>query len=232
MPHPSFQPARLALCLSAALILGGCAAALPHRIEPQRGAAPPPPAAPPRQAAPAAPEAPPAPPTPELSADMPLPRLPAYARPDDGPLASEAAGDELRRARERTGLSDAQLARLQAAQQQLAAGDSASALTALQSLNAELAAERRSYTVQEGESLWHIAAHPEVYRNPYLWPLLWSANQERVRKPYQVYKGMRLQVPLHPTVQEVSAALAYGQSHASEGKAAAGAEPPAKTPSP
>ena len=130
---------------------------------------------------------------------------------------SELASAELKQAQDRIGLSDAQQAQLQEAQDKLAAGDSGSALPLLQALNAQLQSETRSYVVQEGESLWHVAGQQEVYGNPYLWPLVWEANKNRVKQPYQVYQGLRLTIPAHPTLQEVSQALAYSKSNGPEG---------------
>jgi nucleoid-associated protein YgaU len=131
--------------------------------------------------------------------------------------ASASAQAELQQAENRTGLSDAQLAQLQQAQDKLAAGESESALALLQALNSQLQTETRSYVVQEGESLWHVAGQSKVYGNSYLWPLVWQANKSKVKQPYQLYKGMHLTIPAHPTVQEVSTALAYSKSNSPQG---------------
>ena len=173
---------------------------------------------------------------------MPLPNLPALSRPappgaaaadtriaradvTNPALASpapvsqqvELAQAELKKAQDRISLSDAQLAQLQQAQDKLAAGDSGSAFLLLQELNAQLQTETRSYVVQENESLWHVAGQQEVYGNSYLWPLVWQANKHKVKQPYQLYKGLRLTVPAHPTLQEVSDALAYSKNNGNEG---------------
>jgi nucleoid-associated protein YgaU len=167
---------------------------------------------------------------------MPLPNLPVLPRPasaTDGQQIARAetavamvrtpsaAADpvqvELQKAQNRTGLSDAQLQQMQTAQDRLAAGDSNGALLLLQALNQQLQSETRSYVVQSGESLWHVAGQPEVYGNSYLWPLVWEANKNRVKQPYQLYKGLRLTIPAHPTVQEVTEALAYAKKNGADG---------------
>ncbi|MDB5978294.1 MAG: hypothetical protein JWR07_5054 [Nevskia sp.] len=174
-------------------------------------------------------------------AGMPLPNLPSLAgpTPPDAPATNTqiaradvtdlaagqaSAGDqtqlaqaELRKAQDRIGLSDAQVGQLQQAQDKLAAGDSGTAFLLLQELNAQLQTETRSYVVQENESLWHVAGQQEVYGNSYLWPLVWQANKHRVKQPYQLYKGLRLTIPAHPTLQEVSEALAYSKNNSGEG---------------
>ena len=185
-------------------------------------------------------------------AGMPLPNLPTLAGPtppdapaantqiaraDTGDLAAgqAPAGDqvqlaqaELRKAQDRIGLSDAQVGQLQQAQDKLAAGDSGTAFLLLQELNMQLQTETRSYVVQENESLWHVAGQQEVYGNSYLWPLVWQANKHKVKQPYQLYKGLRLTIPAHPTLQEVSEALAYSKNNGVEGMRPA-ADPQAST---
>jgi len=174
---------------------------------------------------------------------MPLPNLPTLPRPgtpentrvaraDTADLAAAKAADaapasadqasqlaqiELNKAQNRIGLSDAQVAQLQQAQDKLAAGDSATALLLLQALNEQLQSETRSYVVQDGESLWHVAGQQEVYGNSYLWPLVWQANKNKVKQPYQLYKGLRLTIPAHPTVQEVAEALAESKANSEAG---------------
>ncbi|AMV71727.1 lysM domain-containing protein [Desulfuromonas sp. DDH964] len=52
-----------------------------------------------------------------------------------------------------------------------------------------------SYTVGEGESLYSIAAQPQVYDDPLLWPLLYKANRDQIRDPRQIYSGQVLTIP-------------------------------------
>lgn len=170
---------------------------------------------------------------------MPLPNLPSLqgadqpaaapaetqlARADTSPRvalqtdhSAELARIELKKAQNRILLSDAQLERLQAAQDRIASGDNGGAFVILQTLNAELQNETRSYVVQDNESMWHVAGLQEVYGNSYLWPLVWQANRDRVKKPSQLYKGLRLSFPAHPTAEEVSQALAYSTTNNLEG---------------
>jgi hypothetical protein len=173
--------------------------------------------------------------------DMPLPNLPVLqphppaptennqvARAEamqvpDSTLSLAAGGGsgqvhvELKMAQDRTGLSDAELAELQQAQDQLAAGNDSGALTLLKGLNAQLQGDTHIYVVQEGESLWHVAGQSATYGNAYLWPLVWQANRGKLRQPSQLYKGMRLVIPTHPTVQEVAQALAYSKGNSTQG---------------
>jgi LysM domain len=52
-----------------------------------------------------------------------------------------------------------------------------------------------TYTVAAGDTLWTIAAQPQVYNDPLLWPLLYKANRDQIRDPRQVYSGQVLSIP-------------------------------------
>jgi nucleoid-associated protein YgaU len=71
----------------------------------------------------------------------------------------------------------------------------------------------RPYVVRTNERLADISARSDVYGNRYLWPLLWRANQNQLRKPEDLHSGMQLQVPSYPTVSEVADALDYSHSN-------------------
>lgn len=61
----------------------------------------------------------------------------------------------------------------------------------------------RAYDVREGDTLWIIAARPEVYGDPLLWPLLYKANRDQIRDPRQVYLGQVLDVPRNVSEAEL-----------------------------
>lgn len=50
------------------------------------------------------------------------------------------------------------------------------------------------YTVQEGDSLWGIAARNDVYGDPLLWLLLYQGNRDQIKDPRQVYAGQTLTI--------------------------------------
>ncbi len=52
-----------------------------------------------------------------------------------------------------------------------------------------------SYVVQKGDSLWSIAAKPEVYGKATKWRRLFDANRDVLKSPDQVRPGMTLRVP-------------------------------------
>jgi len=51
------------------------------------------------------------------------------------------------------------------------------------------------YTVRRGETLPQIAARPELYNDVALWPLIYRANRDQIRDPYQLWPGQTLKIP-------------------------------------
>lgn len=145
--------------------------------------------------------------------------LPPAAAPSIRPAAAAESptSAEIRsllgKASERTGLDDAQLARIAQLQATAARGEQENALVGLLRLNDELDAAYSSYSVGNGESLWQIAAKPEAYGNANLWPLIWRANPKALPQPGQVKSGQKLRVPRYPSLKAVTEALDYASSH-------------------
>lgn len=52
-----------------------------------------------------------------------------------------------------------------------------------------------AYTVRRGETLPQIAAKPEIYNDAALWPLIYRANRDQIRDPYQLWPGQVLKIP-------------------------------------
>lgn len=51
------------------------------------------------------------------------------------------------------------------------------------------------YTVRHGDSLWKIAARPEVYANPLRWVGIYQANRHHVKNANAIYPGQVLLIP-------------------------------------
>lgn len=51
------------------------------------------------------------------------------------------------------------------------------------------------YTVRRGDSLWKIAARPEVYANPLRWVGIYQANRHHVKNAHAIYPGQVLLIP-------------------------------------
>ncbi len=64
-----------------------------------------------------------------------------------------------------------------------------------QESGAAVPAPPASYTVRRGETLPQIAARPELYNDAALWPLIYRANRDQIRDPYQLWPGQVLKIP-------------------------------------
>lgn len=109
------------------------------------------------------------------------------------------------------GLDDAQLLQLRAAEEIMVTGNSRLAYGRLRMLNEQLQKRIRSYTVQSGDSLWVIAARPEVYANGLLWPLIWRNNAVLIPDPNRLRRGQVLKLKLHPSADEIAGAVAHAR---------------------
>lgn len=52
-----------------------------------------------------------------------------------------------------------------------------------------------TYTVEKCDDLWSISAKPQIYDDPWLWPLLWDANSGKIKDPNKIKEGTVLDVP-------------------------------------
>jgi len=63
-----------------------------------------------------------------------------------------------------------------------------------------------TYKVGEGETLWNIANHPEVYGDGLLWPLLYQANRDQIKDPRQIFPGQILNIRRDLTAEDIAQA--------------------------
>ena len=52
-----------------------------------------------------------------------------------------------------------------------------------------------SWKVYKGEFLWKIASYPEIYGKGSKWPLIYRANQDKIKDPNLIYPNQILQIP-------------------------------------
>ncbi|MEC9405987.1 MAG: LysM peptidoglycan-binding domain-containing protein [Pseudomonadota bacterium] len=109
--------------------------------------------------------------------------------------------------RQRTRLTEAQATELRMAEQAMAAREFRRAYDLLAHLNQSARLAELAYRVVRGDSLWRIAARPEIYDNGFLWPLIYQANRARLRHPSDLAVGAELEIPQHPTVEAIYEAL-------------------------
>ncbi len=52
-----------------------------------------------------------------------------------------------------------------------------------------------SYVVKKGDCLWRIAKLKGIYSDPFLWPVIYEANKDKIKNPNLIYPGQKLVVP-------------------------------------
>ncbi len=104
-------------------------------------------------------------------------------------------------------LRGAQRDRLRAVRFAAARQDWRTAYTLGRALYRELWSAQAWVTVRAGDTLASIAARPDVFDNPNLWPLLQQANKGLVRDPRRLKIGWRLRYPVHPQLDEIFQAV-------------------------
>jgi len=70
----------------------------------------------------------------------------------------------------------------------------------------EVALER-VHVVKKGECLWIISGYKRVYHNPFMWPLIYKANQDKIKDPDLIYPKQVFSIPRDYTEDERSAAI-------------------------
>ncbi|HUT04885.1 MAG TPA: hypothetical protein VM163_13445 [bacterium] len=55
------------------------------------------------------------------------------------------------------------------------------------------------HSVVQGECLWCIAGYSTVYSDPFLWPLIYSANRDQIKDPDLIFPGQVFEVPRDST---------------------------------
>ncbi|MDH4274946.1 MAG: LysM peptidoglycan-binding domain-containing protein [Gammaproteobacteria bacterium] len=86
-------------------------------------------------------------------------------------------------------------------------------ITALMNKNtvATTSGKVERYVVVVGDSLWIISAKPEVYNDPYQWPLIYKANTDRIKDPDRVLPGWQLTIKHDYTQTEIREAIAHAR---------------------
>jgi len=56
-----------------------------------------------------------------------------------------------------------------------------------------------THSVVRGECLWRIAGYPTTYSDPFLWPLIYSANRDHIKDPDLIFPGQVFDIPRDAT---------------------------------
>ena len=94
--------------------------------------------------------------------------------------AAKAEEDAKKRAEEETRLKAEEETRARAAEKAKVAAE---------------AGGKASHEVVKGECLWNIAKNKDVYENPFMWPLIYKANHDKINDPDMIYPKQVLSIP-------------------------------------
>ncbi len=51
------------------------------------------------------------------------------------------------------------------------------------------------HKVVKGECLWWISEYQEIYKDPFMWPLIYKANRDKINDPDLIYPGQVFYIP-------------------------------------
>jgi nucleoid-associated protein YgaU len=69
-----------------------------------------------------------------------------------------------------------------------------------------------SYEVMPGDNLWAISGKPDVYADPYQWPLIYKANSDQIKDADLIYPGQVLTIDTAPSSSDVDAAIQHART--------------------
>lgn len=68
------------------------------------------------------------------------------------------------------------------------------------------------YTVVRGDCLWNIAGKDSIYGNPYEWPLIYKANQDKIKDADLIYPGQVFSINRNASSAEIDAAVHHAKT--------------------
>ena len=71
------------------------------------------------------------------------------------------------------------------------------------------------YQVVSGDNLWDISGKSDVYSNPYQWPLIYKANQDKIKDADLIYPGQNLVIDQSASSSDVDAAINHAKTRGS-----------------
>jgi hypothetical protein len=69
-----------------------------------------------------------------------------------------------------------------------------------------------TYLVVRGDSLWTISGKPDIYNNPYQWPLIYKANRDKINDADLIYPGQELEITRGNSQDEIDAAVNHAKT--------------------
>ncbi|MBI3583872.1 MAG: LysM peptidoglycan-binding domain-containing protein [Nitrospinae bacterium] len=84
-------------------------------------------------------------------------------------------------------------ARREAEEKKVSAGEETATTAARE--EAKAGEGKSSHEVVKGESLWKIAKYKDVYENPFMWPVIYKANHDKIKDPDLIYPKQVFSIP-------------------------------------
>jgi LysM repeat protein len=69
-----------------------------------------------------------------------------------------------------------------------------------------------TYLVVRGDSLWKISGKPDIYNNPYQWPLIYKANRDKIKDADLIYPGQELEITRGNSQDDIDAAVNHAKT--------------------
>ena len=79
-------------------------------------------------------------------------------------------------------------------------------MTPRQIFEADYAKLPTSYTVVKGNCLWWISEFKQIYNDPFMWPLIFKANRDKIKNTNLIYAGQNFAIPRAFALDDVKAA--------------------------
>ena len=81
-----------------------------------------------------------------------------------------------------------------------------SGATARDLFEKDYAALPTEHTVKKGECLWWIAEYQQVYNDPFMWPLIYKANRDKIKNPDRIFPKQVFSLPRHFSKDDLTGA--------------------------
>lgn len=72
--------------------------------------------------------------------------------------------------------------------------------------------EHRNYTVKRGDTLWGISGRSVGYNDPYQWPLIYKANEDKIKDADLIHPNQRFKIMADPSSSEVDRAIDHAKT--------------------
>ncbi|GEM_PF-1006549 len=78
---------------------------------------------------------------------------------------------------------------------------------------ASLASAAAKYTVIKGDNLWNISKDTRVFADPFLWPLIYKTNREKIKDPDLIFPEQIFELPVQADEQQKKEAVSDAKKY-------------------